>query len=150
MKPSAPARLGLRTIALLYLFGLLVVPIVLILVRTFGPGLEAFLTSIRTPAAISALNLSLLIVAIVVPLNVVFGVGTALALARGHFPGKGLLQAVVDLPFAVSPIVVGVSLIMLWGDSTAGALMPGLAAQPLLPAVMHWYRSSESPPWALM
>ena len=115
MKPSTPARLGLRTIALLYLFGLLVVPIVLILVRAFGPGLDAFLASVRTPAAISALNLSLLIVAIVVPLNVVFGVATALALARGRFPGKGLLQAVVDLPFAVSPIVVGVSLIMLWG-----------------------------------
>mgnify|MGYP002652906012 CR=1 FL=1 len=80
------------------------VPIVLILVRTFGPGLDAFLASVRTPAAISALNLSLLIVAIVVPLNVVFGVATALALARGRFPGKGLLQAVVDLPFAVSPM----------------------------------------------
>src|SRR5699024_331810 len=52
---------------------------------------------------VSALNLSLLIVAIVVPLNVVFGVGTALALARGRFRGKGLLQALVDLPFAFSP-----------------------------------------------
>ncbi|WP_235530644.1 sulfate ABC transporter permease, partial [Phycicoccus sp. Root563] len=69
------------------------------------------------PAAISALNLSLLIVAITVPLNVVFGVGTALALVRGRFRGRGLIQAVVDLPFAVSPIVVGVSLILLWGSS---------------------------------
>ena len=66
-------------------------------------------------AAISALNLSLLIVAIVVPLNVVFGVVTAIALVRWRVPGRGLIQAVVDLPFAVSPIVVGVSLIMLWG-----------------------------------
>ena len=72
-------------------------------------------TRSRTPAAISALNLSLLIVAIVVPLNVVFGVVTALALVRGRFRGRGLVQAVVDLPFAVSPIVVGVSLILLWG-----------------------------------
>lgn len=110
-----PARLALRTVALGYLTLLVAVPIVLILWRTFEPGVGAFIDSIRTPAAISALNLSVLIVAIVVPLNVIFGVSTALALVRGRFPGKGLLQAVVDLPFAVSPIVVGVALILLWG-----------------------------------
>jgi sulfate/thiosulfate transport system permease protein len=115
MKTSTTARIGLRTVALGYLLVLLAVPIVLILWRTFSPGVGAFLASVRTPAAISALNLSLLIVAIVVPLNVVFGIGTALALVRGRFRGRGLIQAVVDLPFAVSPIVVGVSLIMLWG-----------------------------------
>ena len=91
------------------------VPIVIILFRTFENGIGAFIESISTPAAISALNLSLLIVAIVVPVNVVFGIVTALALVRGRFPGRGLVQAVVDLPFAVSPIVVGVSLILLWG-----------------------------------
>lgn len=115
LRRSRPARLGLRAVALTYLVGLLLVPVVLILVRTFEPGIGAFVESVRTPAAISALNLSLLIVAIVVPLNVIFGVATALALVRGSFPGKALLQAVVDLPFAVSPIVVGVALIMLWG-----------------------------------
>ncbi|AOW92944.1 sulfate ABC transporter permease subunit CysW [Rhodococcus sp. WMMA185] len=115
MKLSAPTRIALRTIALVYLFGLLVLPIGVILFRTFENGIVAFYESISTPAAISALNLSLLIVAIVVPVNVVFGVVTALALVRGRFPGRGLVQAVVDLPFAVSPIVVGVSLILLWG-----------------------------------
>ena len=115
MRTSTPARIGLRTIALGYLTFLIGIPIVLILWRTFGEGVTAFLESVRTPAAISALNLSLLIVAIVVPLNVVFGVGTALALVRGTFRGRSVIQAVVDLPFAVSPIVVGVSLIMLWG-----------------------------------
>ncbi|MEO5743708.1 MAG: sulfate ABC transporter permease subunit CysW, partial [Terracoccus sp.] len=108
-------RVGLRTVALGYLFVLLALPIGVILYRTFEPGLSAFVASVSTPAAISALNLSLLIVVIVVPLNVVFGVVTALALVRGRFRGRGLLQAVVDLPFAVSPIVVGVALIMLWG-----------------------------------
>lgn len=123
MRTSTSTRLTLRTVALGYLFALLAVPIGLILWRTFGDGLGAFIDSVRTPAAISALNLSLLIVAIVVPLNVVFGVATALALVRGSFPGRGLLQAVVDLPFAVSPIVVGVSLIMLWGvDGWFGGL----------------------------
>jgi sulfate transport system permease protein len=112
---SRASRLGLRVLALGYLVVLLVVPVALILWRTFAPGLGEFLDSVRTPAAIAALNLSLLIVAIVVPLNVVFGVATALALVRGRFRGRGLLQAVVDLPFAVSPIVVGVALILLWG-----------------------------------
>lgn len=119
MKLSGSTRITLRAVALLYLFGLLVVPIVIILFRTFENGIGAFIQSISTPpAAISALNLSLLIVAIVVPVNVVFGIVTALALVRGRFPpGRGLVQAVVDLPFAVSPIVVGVSLILLWGGA---------------------------------
>jgi sulfate transport system permease protein len=107
-----------RYVALGYLLVLLVVPVGLILWRTFSPGVGAFFESITTPAAISALQLSLLVVAIVVPLNVLFGVPTALVLARNRFRGKSLLQAVIDLPFAVSPVVVGVALILLWG--TAG------------------------------
>ncbi|MDO9356373.1 MAG: sulfate ABC transporter permease subunit CysW [Solirubrobacteraceae bacterium] len=112
---SRTSRLTLRTVALTYLFLLVAVPIVLIFYRTFEDGFVAFWESITTPAAISALSLSLLIVAIVVPLNVIFGIATALALVRGRFRGRGLVQAIVDLPFAVSPIVVGVSLILLWG-----------------------------------
>jgi sulfate transport system permease protein len=88
----------------------------MILYRTFEHGFTAFWESVTTPAAISAVSLSLTIVAIVVPLNVVFGLLTALALARGEFRGKGLLQAVVDLPFAVSPVIVGVALILFWGS----------------------------------
>jgi sulfate transport system permease protein len=117
MTTTRRSRLTLRVVALAYVLGLLALPILVILYRTFEPGLGTFLESIRTPAAISALNLSLTIVAIVVPLNVVFGVVTAIALVRWRVPGRGLIQAVVDLPFAVSPIVVGVSLIMLWGAS---------------------------------
>ncbi|MFF0493534.1 sulfate ABC transporter permease subunit CysW [Nocardia sp. NPDC003482] len=115
MKLSTPTRLSLRVLALAYLFVLLVAPLIIILWRSFERGLGAFFESITTPAAISAFDLSLLIVAIVVPLNVVFGVITAIALVRGNFPGRTLIQGVVDLPFAVSPVVVGVSLIMLWG-----------------------------------
>lgn len=116
MKVSPLTKYGLRTVALVYLFILLVVPVGTIFYRSFEHGIVQFWEWITTPAAISALQLSLLIVAIVVPLNVVFGgVITALALARGRFPGKGLLQAVVDLPFAVSPVVAGVALILLWG-----------------------------------
>lgn len=107
----------LRYLALAYITLLVIVPVGVILWRTFSPGLGAFIESVGTPAAISALQLSLLVVAIVVPLNVLFGVPTALVLARNRFRGKSALQAVIDLPFAVSPVVVGVALIMLWGSA---------------------------------
>nr|WP_245849249.1 sulfate ABC transporter permease subunit CysW [Mycobacterium palustre] len=103
-----------------YVGVMLVVPVSVILWRTFRPGLGQFFDWISTPAALSALNLSLLVVAIVVPLNVVFGVFVSLLLARNRFRGRAVLQAIVDLPFAVSPIIVGVALILLWGS--AGAL----------------------------
>ena len=114
---SAPARYLGRFVALGYVLMLVAVPVGLILLRTFEPGFGAFVASITTPAAISALHLSLLVVAIVVPLNVIFGVPTALLLARKRFRGKGVLQAVIDLPFAVSPVIVGVALILLWGSA---------------------------------
>ena len=120
MNLSTPVRYLARYVALGYLFLLLIVPVGLILWRTFSPGVGAFFESISTPAALSALQLSLLVVAIVVPLNVIFGVPTALVLARNRFRGKSILQAIIDLPFAVSPVVVGVALILLWGS--AGAL----------------------------
>ncbi|MFC9664359.1 sulfate ABC transporter permease subunit CysW [Nocardia sp. NPDC127606] len=123
MKLSAFTRISLRTIALAYLLILLVLPLVIILLRTFERGIGAFIDSITTPAAISAFQLSMIIVLIVVPLNVVFGVVTALALVRSKFPGRSLMQGIVDLPFAVSPVVVGVSLILLWG---AGGWFGGL------------------------
>ena len=109
------SRRALRAVALGYLLILLLVPLGMILFRTFEDGLVAFWESVTTPASISAIGMSLTIVAIVVPANVIFGIVTALALARGRFPGKGLVQAIVDLPFAVSPVIVGVSLVLLWG-----------------------------------
>src|SRR5271157_6338836 len=119
MTLSPQVRYLIRFLALAYVLVLLVVPVGLILWRTFTPGFGQFFAWVSTPAAISALNLSLLVVAIVVPLNVVFGIPTALVLARSRFRGKGLLQAVIDLPFAVSPVVVGVALIVLWGSAGA-------------------------------
>src|SRR6202161_3749570 len=117
MTPSLPVRYLIRFVALTYVLVLLVVPVSLILWRTFTPGFGQFVAWISTPAAISALNLAVLVVAIVVPLNVIFGIPTALVLARNRFRGKGVLQAIIDLPFAVSPVVVGVALIVLWGSA---------------------------------
>jgi sulfate transport system permease protein len=124
-------RIALRTGALAYIAALVLVPLGMIFYRTFEHGFVAFWESISTPASISAISLSLLIVAIVVPLNVVFGLVTALALARGNFPGKGVLQAIVDLPFAVSPVVVGVALILFWGnDGWLGGAVPVIFSLP--------------------
>ena len=117
MTLSPVVRYLTRYLALASITVLVIVPVGLILWRTFQPGLGEFFTQITTPAAISALQLSLLVVAIVVPLNVLFGVPTALVLARNRFRGKSVLQAVIDLPFAVSPVVVGVALILLWGSA---------------------------------
>ena len=117
MTISPLARYLARYTALAYIAVLVAVPVGLILWRSFASGFGAFLASITTPAAISALQLSLLVVAIVVPLNVVFGVSTALLLARKRFRGKAVLQAIIDLPFAVSPVVIGVALILLWGSA---------------------------------
>jgi sulfate transport system permease protein len=117
---TAQVRYLLRFTALAYVFVLVIIPVGLILWRAFAPGLGQFYAYVSTPAAISALDLSLTVVAIVVPLNVIFGIPTALVLARNRFRGKGALQAIIDLPFAVSPVIVGVALIVLWGS--AGAL----------------------------
>ena len=124
-------RIALRTAALAYLGALVLVPLGMILFRTFEDGFVAFYESITTPAAISAISLSLTIVAIVVPLNVVFGLVTALALARGNFRGRGLLEAIVDLPFAVSPVIVGVALVLFWGnDGWLGGAFPVIFSLP--------------------
>ncbi len=119
MSPSPLVKYLTRVVALAYILVLVIVPVGLILWRSFSPGLGQFFSQITTPAAVSALQLSLLVVAIVVPLNVLFGIPTALVLARNKFRGKGVLQAVIDLPFAVSPVVVGVALIVLWGSAGA-------------------------------
>jgi sulfate transport system permease protein len=105
----------LRIAALGYLALLLILPIGLVLYRTFDPGVGAVWDSITTPAAISAFALTLEIAAIAVVLNTVLGVLTALLLVRGRFRGKWAMEALLDLPFAVSPVVIGLSLILVYG-----------------------------------
>ena len=108
-------RLTLRFAALGYLGALLVVPVGLIFYRTFERGLSAAWSSVTTPEAQHAFWLSFLMVAIAVPLNTVFGVSTALLLERREFRGRSLLNSLIDLPFAISPVVVGLALILLYG-----------------------------------
>jgi sulfate/thiosulfate transport system permease protein len=108
-------RIGLRVTALGYLAALLLVPIGVVFYRTFEHGVAAVWDSITTPAAISAFSLTLTVTAIAVPLNTIFGVLCALALARGRFGGKPFLNAIIDLPFAISPVVVGLALVLIYG-----------------------------------
>ncbi len=105
----------MRVVGLGYLALLLLVPVGLIFYRTFEHGVGAVWESITTPAAIHAFQLTLEVTAIAVPLNTVFGIVMAMALARGRFPGKGVVNALIDLPFAVSPIVIGLSLVLVYG-----------------------------------
>jgi sulfate/thiosulfate transport system permease protein len=110
------ARLSLRIVALGYLAVLLVVPVGVVFHRTFENGVGAVYDSVTTPAAISAFWLTVEVALIAVPLNAVFGVLAALALVRGRFPGKRIFDALLDLPFAVSPVVVGLALLLVWGE----------------------------------
>jgi sulfate transport system permease protein len=109
------ARIGLRVLALAYLAALLLVPVGVVFYRTFEHGVGFVLDSVTTPAAIHAFWLTVEIALIAVPLNTVLGVVTALALVRGRFRGKAVLQAVIDLPFAVSPVVIGLALLLVYG-----------------------------------
>lgn len=119
MTSPVGGRHVLRLTVLAYIGVMLIAPVSVILYRTFEPGLSHFWAWISTPAAVSALKLSLLLVIIVVPLNALFGVSTSILLVRNRFRGRSALQAILDLPFAVSPIIVGVALIALWGSSGA-------------------------------
>src|SRR5215213_9774156 len=109
------SRYGLRCFALGYLSLLLLAPLGMVFWRTFEHGFWPAWDSITTSDARHALYLTLLIAAIVVPANTVFGVLCALAIVRGRFPGKGIVNALVDLPLALSPVVVGLSLLLLYG-----------------------------------
>jgi sulfate transport system permease protein len=128
------SRIGLRTVALGYLALLLLVPVGVVLYRTFEPGIGAVWDSITTPAAIHAFQLTLEVTAITVPLVTVFGVILALVLVRGSFRGKAIVETLVDLPFAISPVVVGIALIFVYGRT--GWIHPGFDVIFALPGIV--------------
>ena len=114
---SAGARWGLRLLALGYLLFLLVLPVSLVFYRSFAGGWDVFWNAITSPDALHALQLTLIITAITVPLNAVFGVIAALVLVRRRVPGRPLISALIDLPLALSPVVVGLCIILVWGKN---------------------------------
>jgi sulfate/thiosulfate transport system permease protein len=111
------ARFTLRFVALGYLAALLIVPVGIIVWHTFSGGLAPVWDSITAPDALNALKLTLEIALIAVPLNTAFGILAALALVRTKLPAKPLFNALIDLPFAVSPVVIGFTLILVYGQN---------------------------------
>jgi sulfate transport system permease protein len=112
---SLAGRLGLRFVALAYLAVILVGPLAIVFWRTFEHGLGPAWNALSQPDTIHAFKLTLIITAIAVPVNTVFGIVCALAIVRRSFRGKGLLNAFIDLPLALSPVVVGLALFLLYG-----------------------------------
>jgi len=113
--PGSAGRLGLRFFALGYLAVLLLIPVVMIFVRTFEEGVGQAWEAVTTPEAIHAFYLTFVMVIIAVPLNTVFGVLCAIVLVRQRFRGRAILNTLIDIPFAISPVVVGLSLILIYG-----------------------------------
>jgi sulfate/thiosulfate transport system permease protein len=105
----------LRALALVYLLFLLVLPVLLIGYRTFQHGVAPVLRALGQPEAVHAIEVTLSVSFWAVLANTLFGVGTAVLLVRHRFPGKRLLNTLIDLPVAVSPVVVGLALILVYG-----------------------------------
>ncbi len=110
-------RLPLRVAVLFYLTLLVLLPVGTVFYRAFQHGLGSAWDAITAPDALHALWLTLLVAAIAVPLNTIFGVGVSIILARHRFPGAWLLDALVDIPLAISPVVIGLSLILVYGHT---------------------------------
>jgi len=111
----APLRWAITAVVLLFLTLFLVVPLAAVFISAFAKGAEAYLSAVREPDAMSALRLTLLAAAIAVPLNLLFGVSAGWAIAKFDFPGKNLLTTLIDLPFAVSPVISGMLFVLLFG-----------------------------------
>jgi sulfate transport system permease protein len=123
-RPAVRAVLIATALAFLGLF--LLLPLVAVFVEALRQGIGAYLAGITEPDALAAIRLTLLVAAIAVPLNVVFGIAAAWAIAKFEFKGKSLLITLIDLPFSVSPVIAGLIYVLLFGAQ--GLLGPWLAA----------------------
>ena len=108
-------RWALIAVALIFLTLVLLLPLALVFVQAFAKGLPSYLEAIREPDALSAARLTLLVAAIAVPVNLIFGVAAAWCITKFTFPGKHLLTTLIDLPFAVSPVISGMIFVLLFG-----------------------------------
>lgn len=114
-----------------YLFLLVIWPVVLVVQNTFSDGLGTLTTALTDPSVVFALRMSIYVAVWAVVINTVFGVGISLLLVRHEFPGKRLLSALIDLPLAVSPVVVGLALLLAYGgaNGTFGPTVEALGLQ---------------------
>ncbi len=128
-RESAGVTLLLVGIALTYLLLFLGLPLVTVFIEAFSKGWELFLSALKEPDAWSAINLTFIAAAIAVPANLVFGVAASWAIAKFEFKGKSLLITLIDLPFAVSPVVSGLVYVLLFGAQ--GWIGPWLQAHDI-------------------
>jgi sulfate transport system permease protein len=119
----------LTFVALTFLALFLVLPLVTVFAEAFDNGIGVYLESVREPDAVSALRLTLIAAAFAVPANLIFGVAAGWAIAKFHFRGKNLLTTLIDLPFAVSPVISGMVFVLLFGRQ--GFLGPWVAEQDI-------------------
>jgi sulfate transport system permease protein len=115
LREPLAVRVLLIGAALAYIVAMLVLPLMAVLVQAFAEGFGAWLDAITEPDAVSAIKLTLLVAAISVPLNVIFGVAAAWAISKYDFPGKAMLLTLIELPFSVSPVVSGLIYVLLFG-----------------------------------
>ena len=123
-KESKGVKITLISIAILYLSFLLFVPLIAIFVKAFEKGVDVYLAAITESDALSAIRLTLLVAVIVVPLNTIFGIAAAWAVTKFRFRGKQVLLSLLELPFAVSPVIAGLVFVLLF--SPRGVLGPWL------------------------
>jgi len=116
-------------VAILFLAVFLVLPLVAVFAQALEKGFDLYLAALREPDAWAATRLTLLTAAVAVPLNLVFGLAASWAIAKFEFPGKGTLLTLIDLPFAVSPVISGMIFVLLFGRQ--GLLGPWLGAHDL-------------------
>ncbi len=122
-------RWTLTATGLAFLFFFLALPLVAVFVEAFSGGFSAYITALQDPEALSAIGLTVFIAVFVLPFNVAIGIAAAWAIAKFDFRGKSLLITLIDLPFAVSPVVVGLVFLLIFGAQ--GLFGPWLAAHDI-------------------
>jgi len=113
------AKASLLIAALAYLSLIIILPLVSVMVEAFRNGAGEYLAALKEPDALAAIRLTLLVAAIAVPLNLVFGLAASWAIAKFEFKGKAFLITLIDLPFSVSPVISGLVYVLLFGAQSA-------------------------------
>jgi sulfate/thiosulfate transport system permease protein len=112
---SRAVRIAIISIAILFLTVFVVLPLVVVFAQAFSKGIVAYLAALSEPEALAAIRLTLLVAAISVGLNLLFGLVAAWAIAKFEFKGKTFLITLIDLPFSVSPVISGLVFVLLFG-----------------------------------
>ncbi len=126
LREPTGVRWGLRLVAVVYVFLLVLWPVSLVVKNTFADGMTALSTALGDPVVTHSLQMTAIVASISVVVNLLFGVGISLVLVRYTFPGRRLLSALIDLPLSVSPVVVGLALLLVYNSRT-GLFGPGLS-----------------------